>query len=135
MFVTVWLGILTISTGHVVASNAGHEYPVIKKKEGEFEILKDRHSFVIGGMPDISYRKYDFELEHGGTLFLYTDGVPETTDSDNVLFGTDRMLEVLNREPEADASKVIHNVYAALKEFAGDAPQFDDITMMAVKLR
>jgi sigma-B regulation protein RsbU (phosphoserine phosphatase) len=135
MFVTVWLGILTISTGHVVASNAGHEYPVIKKKEGEFEILKDRHSFVIGGMPDISYRKYDFELEHGGTLFLYTDGVPETTDSDNVLFGTDRMLEVLNREPEADASKVIHNVYAALKEFAGDAPQFDDITMMAIKLR
>jgi sigma-B regulation protein RsbU (phosphoserine phosphatase) len=135
MFVTVWLGILTISTGHVVASNAGHEYPVIRKKNGEFELLKDRHSFVIGGMPDITYRKYEFVLEHGGTLFLYTDGVPETTDSDNVMFGTDRMLEVLNREPEADASQVIHNVYEAVKKFAGDAPQFDDITMMAVKLR
>ena len=135
MFVTVWLGILTISTGHVIASNAGHEYPVIKKKDGEFELLKDRHSFVIGGMPAISYRKYDFELEHGGTLFLYTDGVPETTDADNVMFGTDRMLEVLNSDPEADASKVIHNMYAAVRKFAGDAPQFDDITMMAVKLR
>ncbi|MBR3277832.1 MAG: serine/threonine-protein phosphatase, partial [Lachnospiraceae bacterium] len=107
----------------------------IRKKNGEFELLKDRHSFVIGGMPDITYRKYEFVLEHGGTLFLYTDGVPETTDSDNVMFGTDRMLEVLNREPEADASQVIHNVYEAVKEFAGDAPQFDDITMMAVKLR
>ena len=135
MFVTVWLGILTISTGHVVASNAGHEYPIIRRKSGEFELLKDRHSFVIGGMPDIAYRKYEFVLEHGGTLFLYTDGVPETTDSDNVMFGTDRMLEVLNSEPDADAAQVIHNVYRAVKEFAGDAPQFDDITMMAVRLR
>ena len=135
MFVTVWLGILTISTGHVVASNAGHEYPIIRKKSGEFELLKDRHSFVIGGMPDITYRKYEFVLERGGTLFLYTDGVPETTDSDNVMFGTDRMLEVLNSEPDADAAQVINNVYRAVKDFAGDAPQFDDITMMAVKLR
>ena len=135
MFVTVWLGILTISTGHVVASNAGHEYPIIRKKSGEFELLKDRHSFVIGGMPDITYRKYEFVLERGGTLFLYTDGVPETTDSDNVMFGTDRMLEVLNSEPDADAAQVINNVYRAVKDFAGDVPQFDDITMMAVKLR
>ena len=135
MFVTVWLGILTISTGRVVASNAGHEYPVIKKKDGNFELLKDRHGFVIGGMPNVVYRKYEFELERGGTLFLYTDGVPETTDSNNVMFGKDRMLETLNSEPNADASRVVHNMYTAVKEFAGDAPQFDDITMMAVKLR
>ena len=83
MFVTVWLGILTISTGHVVASNAGHEYPILKTRDGEFKIMKDKHSFVIGGMSDIKYRMYEFDLERGGALFLYTDGVPESTNADN----------------------------------------------------
>lgn len=135
MFVTVWLGILTISTGHVIASNAGHEYPILKTRDGEFWIMKDKHSFVIGGMSDIKYRMYEFDLERGGALFLYTDGVPESTNADNEQFGSARMLEVLNSEPEADTHKLLDNMYYAVRNFAGDAPQFDDITMMAVKLR
>ncbi len=135
MFVTAWLGILTISTGHVVASNAGHEYPIIRESGGQFSILKDRHSFVIGGMPEMMYKKYEFELERGGTLFLYTDGVPETINTEDEMFGTDRMLKVLNSDPEADTETLLANMNNAVREFAGDAPQFDDITMMAVRLR
>ncbi len=100
MFVTVWLGILEISTGRLTAANAGHEYPIIKKANGEFELLKDKHGFVIGGMSGMRYKEYEFTLEKGGTLFLYTDGVAEATNAENQLFGTDRMLSALNSEPE-----------------------------------
>jgi sigma-B regulation protein RsbU (phosphoserine phosphatase) len=81
MFVSVWLGILEISTGKIVASNACHEYPVIKQPDGDFELFKDKHGFVLGGFRDKKYKEYEFTLQRGGTLFLYTDGVPEATNS------------------------------------------------------
>ena len=134
MFVTVWLGILEISTGRLTAANAGHEYPIIKKANGEFELLKDKHGFVIGGMSGMRYKEYEFTLEKGGTLFLYTDGVAEATNAENQLFGTDRMLSALNSEPEADPKKLLENMKKSVEEFVGDAPQFDDLTMLGVKL-
>lgn len=134
MFVTVWLGILEISTGRLTAANAGHEYPIIKKANGEFELLKDKHGFVIGGMSGMRYREYEFTLEKGGTLFLYTDGVAEATNAEKQLFGTDRMLSALNSEPEADPKKLLENMKKSVEEFVGDAPQFDDLTMLGVKL-
>ena len=134
MFVTVWFGILEISTGKVTAANAGHEYPMIKKANGEFELFRDKHGFVIGGMEGIKYKEYEFTLEKGGTLFLYTDGVAEATDPDNKLFGTERMLDALNIEPEASPKKLLSNMKKAVDDFVGDAPQFDDLTMLGVKL-
>ena len=59
MFVSVWLGILEISTGKLTASNAGHEYPAIRQSDGEFELLKDKHSLVIGAMSRTVYREYE----------------------------------------------------------------------------
>ncbi len=134
MFVTVWFGILEISTGRVVAANAGHEYPMIRKADGDFELFNDKHGFVIGGMEGVHYREYEFTLDKGGTLFLYTDGVPEATREDNELFGTDRMLEALNLEPDASPKELLENMKKAADDFDGDAPQFDDMTMMGVKL-
>ena len=134
MFVTVWFGVLEISTGKVKAANAGHEYPMIKKADGSFELYKDKHGFVIGGMEGMRYKEYEFTLEKGGTLFLYTDGVAEATNAENVLFGTDRMLEALNTEPEAVPEKLLENMRKAVDDFVGDAPQFDDLTMLGVKL-
>ena len=97
MFVTVWLGILEISTGKLTAANAGHEYPVLQKKPGgSFALLKDKHGFVIGGMPGMKYKDYELQLMPGMRLFLYTDGVPETTDADGVMYGNERMLAALN---------------------------------------
>ncbi len=134
MFVTVWFGVLDIKTGRITAANAGHEYPIIKKANGEFEIFKDKHGFVVGGMDGMRYKDYEFTLEKGGTLFLYTDGVPEATNADNELFGTERMLASLNAEPQADPKTLLGNMKRSVDEFVGDAPQFDDLTMLGVKL-
>ena len=134
MFVTVWFGVLEISTGKVTAANAGHEYPIIKKADGSFELFKDKHGFVIGGMEGMRYKEYEFTLEKGGTLFLYTDGVAEATNAENVLFGTERMLQALNSDPQTDPKTLLENMKKSVDEFVGDAPQFDDLTMLGVKL-
>ncbi len=133
MFVTVWLGILTISTGRIVAANAGHEYPAMRKADAKFELIKDKHGMVLGTMKDMKYTEYEMELEKGGCLFLYTDGVPEATDANDRLFGTDRMIEALNKEPFTTPEVLLGNVKKATDVFVGDAPQFDDITMLAIK--
>ena len=134
MFVTVWFGILELSTGHIVAGNAGHKYPMVRGKDGEFKIYEDSHDFVIGGMEGMPYSQYEFDLEKGGTLFVYTDGCPEATDANNELFGTDRMLEALNKNHDANPKELLENMRSAVDEFVGAAPQFDDLTMMAIKL-
>ena len=133
MFVTVWFGIYTISTGKVTAANAGHEYPIIKHCETGFEILKDRHGFVIGGMDGLKYRDYEFDLEPGDMLFLYTDGVPEATDANGNMFGTERLLETLNKVSDGSAKDLLEAVRTDVEHFAGTAPQFDDLTMLAIK--
>ena len=134
MFVTVWIGIMEISTGRIVAANAGHEYPAICRKGGNFELYKDRHGFVVGGMAGVRYREYELNMEPGDRLFLYTDGVPEATDANGELFGTERMIDALNRggsKPEEILTEVRRNVDA----FVGDAEQFDDLTMLCLEYK
>ena len=133
MFVTVWFGIMDISTCHVTAANAGHEYPIIKKADGNFELFKDKHGLVVGAMEGIRYREYEFEIEKNGVLFLYTDGAPEATDEENKLFGTDRMIETLNRDPNLPPEMLVNTMKESIDEFVGEAPQFDDLTMLCIK--
>ena len=133
MFVTVWLGILEISTGKVVAANAGHEYPIIYRSGREFELMRDKHGFVVGGMSGVRFKEYTFELNKGDSLFLYTDGAPEATDAEDRLFGTDRMLEALNKAPDKKPEELMKAVKDSIDEFVGEAPQFDDLTMMCLK--
>ena len=133
MFVTVWLGIYEISTGKLTAANAGHEYPAIRRSGGRFELVKDRHGFVLAGMENARYREYELELGMGDTLFLYTDGVAEATDGTNTLYGTDRMLDMLNTAPERCPEELLRDVKRDIDRFVGDAPQFDDITMLAIQ--
>ncbi len=134
MFITIWLGILDLSTGQITASNAGHEYPMLCSADGKFEIKKDPHGFVVGGMEGVRYKDYSFTLERGGTLFLYTDGLPEANNADGELFGTDRILEVLNRSPEASAELLLDNMTTSVAAYVDGTTQFDDLTMMAVRL-
>ena len=134
MFVTVWLGILEISTGRITAANAGHEYPVLKK-DGRFELFKDRHGLVIGGIDGINYKEYEFRMEPGDKIFVYTDGVAEAMNSDKELFGTDRLVEALNSDSGAKPQKILRNVRAAVDDFVGDAEQFDDLTMLCMEYR
>jgi sigma-B regulation protein RsbU (phosphoserine phosphatase) len=134
MFVTIWLGILEISTGRIIAANAGHEYPAVES-DGKFSILKDPHGFVAGGMSGIKYKDYEIRLNPGDKLFLYTDGVPEATDTENRLFGVDRMLDALNEEPEAGPEKLLGNIRKAVDGFVKEAEQFDDLTMLCLEYR
>ena len=135
MFVTVWLGVLEISTGHLVASNAGHEYPVIRKPDGKFELFTDKHGFVVGGLETAKYKDYELTLEPGSKLFLYTDGVPEATDAKDEQFGTERMIEALNSDPDADPEHILANMRKAVNKFVNGAEQFDDLTMMCFEYK
>ena len=135
MFVTLWLGILELSTGMMTAANAGHEFPAVKKPGACFELLKDTHGFVLGGMEGLRYKDYTLRLEPGSKLFIYSDGVPEATDAENRMFGPERMLTALNRDPEAGPKEILHNVRSAVDEFVQAAEQFDDLTMLCLEYR
>ena len=133
MFVTVWLGILEISTGKLTSASAGHEYPMIKIN-GKYELLKDKHGLAIGAMDISKYRNTEITLKKGDSIFVYTDGVAEATDANNELFGTNRTLDALNGIP-ADASQkeVLAGVRVAVDAFVKEAPQFDDLTMLGLR--
>ena len=132
MFVTVWLGILELSTGKMTCANAGHEYPALKLPDGNFALYKDRHGFVIGGMEGVKYREYTIQMAPGSKLFVYTDGVAEATNAQGELFGTDRMIDALNGDPEAAPRETLRNVRKAVDDFVLEAEQFDDLTMLCV---
>ena len=135
MFVTVWLGILELSTGRMTAANAGHEYPILKRAGGDYELFRERHGLVIGGMEGTEYPEYELQLNPGDRLFLYTDGVPEATDADNNLFGTERFLAALNADRDATPEQTLKNVRGAVDAFVKDAEQFDDLTILCLEYR
>ncbi len=133
MFVTIWLGIMEISTGKIVAANAGHEYPAIQSAGDKFALFKDKHGIVVGVMNKVRYKEYEIQLKKGDCLFVYTDGVPEATNAQNELYGTDRMILALNQNPETDPKNILSNVRADVDKFVGEAPQFDDLTMLCIR--
>lgn len=135
MFVTVWMGILEISSGRMICANAGHEFPAIRRAGGEFQLFRDKHGFVLAGMEGTRYREHEFTLCGGDTLFVYTDGVAEATDLHNQLYGTDRMLAALNLRRDMDCEELVHGMRQDIDAFVGEAPQFDDITMLALKMK
>ena len=130
MFVTAWMGILDLTTGNVQFANAGHNPPLLKRADGTFAYLKTRAGFVLAGMEGIHYRVGEITLNPGDRLFLYTDGVPEATNADNKLYGEDRLLAFMNQSASAEATKLLPALKANIDEFVGEAPQFDDITML-----
>lgn len=133
MFVTVWLGILEISTGKLTSASAGHEYPMINVS-GKYELLKDKHGLAIGAMSRSKYMDTEITLKKGDSVFVYTDGVAEATDADNQFFGTDRTLEALNAIPDGASQKeILEGVRTAVDAFVKEAPQFDDLTMLGLK--
>lgn len=135
MFVTVWVGILQISTGKLVAANAGHEYPVFCMPGGNYELYKDKHGMMVGVMKGIQYQEYEMTLPPGAKLFMYTDGVPEATDANEALFGKERMIEALNGDVTASPEQVLQNIRTAVDGFVKDAEQFDDLTMLCLEYK
>ena len=132
MFVTVWLAILDLRSGELRAANAGHEYPALRRAGGQFELIKDKHGFVLAGMENMRYREYTWQLHAGDTLFVYTDGVQEATNAANALFGSERMLAALNTAETKEPAIILETVRQAVNTFVGEAEQFDDLTMLAL---
>lgn len=135
MFLTAWLGILEISTGKLVAANAGHEYPIIRDADGNFECFKDKHGLLMGELPGVKYENYEIQLKRGSKLFVYTDGLIEATNSKFEMFGMERTLKALNKDPEATPKELISNVTKAVDGFVKQAEQFDDLTMLCLEYK
>ena len=133
MFVTVWMGYLNTRTGEVTYANAGHNPPFICHGDGSVEMIKSRPGLVLAGMEDIRYRANKIQLKPGDLLYLYTDGVTEATNAGNGLYGEERLLGVLQSSTEADVHTVCDQVKLDVDVFVGDAPQFDDITMLSLQ--
>ncbi len=135
LFVTIWLGILEISTGKLTFVNAGHEDPAVCHKGGEFELYKTRHNIAVGIQPGMVYKDFELQLGKGDKIFIYTDGVPEATDPYDKLFSTDRMTQALNECRDGSPQELLENINKRVKEFVGDRTQFDDLTMLGLELK
>ena len=133
MFVTAWLGILTLSTGELAYVDAGHEYPALRRKGGLFEVIEDIHGVPLAARKKMTFDSGSFTLNAGDTLFVYTDGVPEANNTEGIMMEKGRMIDALNRDPDAEPEVVINNVTEGIAEFVKDAPQFDDTTMLCIK--
>ena len=134
MFVTAWIGIVDLTTGEVCCANAGHEYPVLKRADGSYEIVMDRHGLPIAAMEEMWYTEYYLTLGPGDKLFLYTDGVPEAINENEEQYGTNRMLAALNTVMDEPMENTLFAVRNDMSSFVGKADQFDDITMLGFML-
>ncbi len=131
MFVTVWLGILELSTGRLSCSSAGHEYPFLRQN-GRFALYKDRHGLMVGARTGVRYRDYEIQLMPGDAVFVYTDGVPEAQNAQGEFFGLERTEETLNAAPQQSAESILDALKQTTDSFKGDARQFDDRTMLCM---
>ncbi len=143
MFVTVWLGILDLTDGSLVSASAGHEYPVFYREKTGFTLEKqEKHGLVMGAVEGVRFRETRWQMDPGDLLFLYTDGVPEATNAQKKLFGNERMLQALSdslplsrgtgKTGVPDLKILLWDVRREVDRFVGEAPQFDDLTMMCV---
>ena len=135
MFVTVWLGILTLSTGVLLSANAGHENPLIRKPKDNYVLHKTPHGLVMGSMRNMKYKDEETVLTPGDILFMYTDGVPDATDADDNRWGLERMTEALNRHTDCDPATLLPAMKAEVDAYVGEASQFDDLTMLALEYK
>ena len=133
MFVTAWMGVIDTESGVLQYVNAGHNPPLIRRGGGDFEYLRTRPNFILAGMSATKYKKYEIKLEKGDEIFVYTDGVTEATDTDNKLYGEERLKRVLS-SAHCGAEELCKIVRADISEFVKGAEQSDDITMLCVKL-
>lgn len=132
-FVTVWAASLELSTGKGFAVNAGHEHPALRKAGGDYELEIYKHSMPVGTMQGLKFKQHEFQLSPGDSFFVYTDGVAEATNKDNELYGPERMIKALNREPDAEPEQVLKNMMDDINRFVDGAEQFDDITMLFLR--
>lgn len=132
LFVTAWFGILTLSSGELISANAGHEYPAIMHRGGEYTLIEKEHFPPLAAMEYMVFGNETTTLRPGDSIFLYTDGVPEAKAPDGSRFGTDKMIEILNKNKHGTPEEVLTEMKREVDEFTGDCDPFDDVTMMNI---
>ena len=134
LFVTCWMGVLTLSTGELRFANAGHTSPVWYHN-GEAEYLQVKPNLMLAGMENMKYQEHSITINHGDRLFVYTDGVTEATNANNELYGEERLLSSIKQLKSKSSKEFLAGVRRDIDAFVGDAPQFDDITMLELVLQ
>lgn len=137
MFVTAWAGLLEISTGHLTYVNAGHNAPLLKRADGSYEYLKSKAALVLGAMDIIKYKQQELDLCPGDAMYLYTDGVTEAINAKQEQYGEERLKDVLNdclEHEQFTRQELLEYIFRDICTFAGEEEQFDDITMLAIKI-
>lgn len=135
LFVTAWAGIYEVSSGKLTYANAGHNYPVIYRKDGSCEYLKSHRSLVLAAFENTKYTDEELVLNHGDEIFLYTDGVTEATNIREELFGDSRFLDFMNSNISGEVKTQVDSLFEELNRFEDGAEQFDDITMLGMKIK
>lgn len=130
IFVTGWIGIMDIETGLMTYSNAGHNPPLAKLGNSDFDFLEMSPGLVLAGMEDFKFKNAEMNLSPGDKILLYTDGVTEAVNAKNELYGEDRLKEYLDKHSTDTPEGILHGLRADIDNFAGKAEQFDDITML-----
>ena len=131
LFITAWMAKLDLRTGILEFANAGHNPPLLRRRDGRFEYLRSKPNFVLAGMDETQYRKNELQLYPGDAMFLYTDGVTEATDENDKLYGEERLESCLH-DIDGDARGICEGVKSNVASFVGEAPQSDDMTMLCV---
>ena len=135
LFVTAWMGVLDITSGKLTYVNAGHNPPLIRQNGGKFEYLRSRPGFVLAGMDTVKYRQNELMMHPGDRLYLYTDGITEATSSAKELYGEERLSAYLNGHADDTAEDILHGLKSDIDTFVGEAPQFDDMTMLMLDFK
>lgn len=133
MFITAFLGILDVKSGHFSYSNAGHNVPFLCHEGGDVEPIPVRHGFVLAGMKNIRYRTQELDFVPGDKLVLYTDGVTEATNAAYEMYEEKRLTEVLRQSVKEDVEQTVRAISESIDAFVDGAEQADDITMVIVK--
>lgn len=134
MFVTAWTGIVDLRNGHVEFVNAGHNPPIICNDKGEYQYLKSRSGFVLGGYDNFKYELQTFDIKPGHKIYLYTDGVTEAMNKNSELYGEERLLKVINENSTRGAHTLCSFVKEDVAKHVNGEEQSDDITMLCFRL-
>jgi len=135
MFVTVFMGYLDIPTDRFTYVNAGHNPPLIKKNGKSCEFLKTDPCLVLAFLKNTKYREEEIFLESGDTIYLYTDGVTEAMNINKDMFGENRLLAAANNTGDSSPKEFLHSIKREIDNFTDGEEQYDDVTMLALKVR
>ena len=133
LFVTSWLGKLNLKSGEISYVNAGHNPPLIRQNNGDFEYFQSSHNLVLGGIEDIPYNEYALNFKPGDMIFLYTDGVTEANNDYHGFYGEDRLKETINKFKDESLNMIITKIKDDIRSFCDNQDQYDDVTMVILK--